>query len=163
MRRTALSLLATTALLLLTAQPDLKSQETLFGIGPKAGLYLKGHPMVGAVAEIPITRNIYVEPGLELILPGNNTTRITLDLNGRYAFRPRGESFSPFLLGGLALATDFVSINEESATNTSLLFNLGGGLFLNTRSATQYWLGLKAVIGEGDSDVLLQGGIVWYL
>ena len=163
MRRTALTLLATTALLFLIAQPDLKSQETLFGIGPKAGLYLKGHPMVGAIAEIPLTRNIYIEPGLELIFPGNNTTRITLDLNGRYAFRPRGESFSPFLLGGLAYATDIVSVNDETGTNSDLFFNLGGGLFLNTRSATQYWLGLKAVVGGGDSDVLLQGGIVWYL
>ncbi len=163
MRRTALTLLATTALLFLVSQPNASAQETLFGIGPKAGLYLKGHPMFGAIAEIPLTRNIYIEPGLELILPGNNTTRVAIDLNGRYAFRPRGESFSPFLLGGLALATDIVSINDETSSETSLLFNVGGGLFLNTRSATQYWLGLKAVIGEGDSDVLLQGGILWYL
>ena len=162
MRRTILFLLPIFGILFL-ATSSLSAQETLFGIGPKVGVYLKGNPMIGAVAEIPLSRAIYIEPGVELVFPGNSTTRLTLDGNIRYAFRVRGESYAPFLLGGIGLNTDFVTLGGESSTRSSFSANLGGGLFLNTRSDMQYWGGLKVVIGEDDSDVALQGGIVWYL
>lgn len=165
MRRTVLTLAATTTLLLLLTLPSATAQETLFGIGPKAGLYLSGsgRPMVGAVAELPFSRNIYLEPGVELVLGLDNTLRLIIDANGRYAFRPRGQSFAPYLLGGLGLVTDVVTVNDVTETQTNPVLNLGGGIFLNTREATQYFGGIKIMIGEDDSDVLLQAGIVWYL
>ena len=162
MRRTILFLLPVLGVLFL-ATSSLSAQETLFGIGPKAGFYLKGNPMIGAVAEIPLSRSIYIEPGVEVVFAKNSTTRLTIDGNLRYAFRVRGESYAPFALAGLGLNTDFVSLGDETDTRSSLSVNLGGGLFLNTRSDMQYWGGLKVAIGEDDSDVALQGGIVWYL
>ncbi len=163
MRRTILTLLPLITILFFGALSTSNAQETLFGIGPKAGIYLKGHPMIGAIVELPLSRSIYLEPGLELVFPGNNTTRLVLEGNGRYSFRVKGESYAPFLLAGLGLNVDFVTINNESATQTSLAANLGGGLFLNTRSDVQYWGGMKVSIGSEDSDVALQGGVIWYL
>lgn len=145
------------------------AQQSLFGIGPKVGLYLAGPSlMVGGVAEIAVTQDWIFEPGAELVFVSNkssgSTTRLVLDGNARYAFHVRGETFSPYLLAGPGVALDLSSEGATTGTQADFRLNIGGGVTLNTRSNMQPWFGLKIyLLAEDDSDVLLQGGLNFYL
>ena len=165
MRRLVLLSLVITGLFLAGGFESAHAQQTLFGIGPKLGLYLKGPVfMVGGVAEFPITKEWIFEPGVEVIFAQNDVLRLVGDANVRYAFQIRGENFSPYLLGGVGLALDISSVGGTTETQNDFRLNVGGGLTLNTRESTQYWGGLKIYfLSEDDSDVSLQGGILFYL
>lgn len=164
----SLSLVACCALLCAVSVPA-SAQQSLFGIGPKVGLYLQGpSPMIGGVAEIPITQDWIIEPGVEVVFvqgeAAGSITRLVLDGNVRYAFRIRGETFSPFLLGGPALAIDISSQGGTTGTDVDFRLNVGGGVTLNTRESMQPWFGLKVyLLSENESDVLIQGGLNFYL
>lgn len=165
MRRSVLLSCVIAGVLLLCGGISVKAQQSLFGIGPKIGLYLDGPVfLVGGVAELPVTRSWIFEPGVEVVFEQNSTTRLVGDANIRYAFQVRGEDFSPYILGGAGLALDISSRGGETQTQTDFRLNIGGGITLNTRSSTQYWGGLKIFfLSEDDSDVSLQGGIIFYL
>ena len=163
MRKTfALSLLSACAFLCILAAPA-SAQQSLFGIGPKIGFYLDGVFMIGGVAEFPLTKTWILEPGAEVIFEENSTTRFVIDGNVRYAFQLRGQTFSPYLLGGLGFAIDVQSRGGLTKTQTNLQANLGGGLTFGIRSDMQPWAGLKIFIQGDDSDVGLQGGVNFYL
>ena len=169
MRKTfTLSFIAGCALLCAMVVPA-SAQQSLFGVGPKVGLYLQGPSfMLGGVAEIAVTQNWIIEPGAELVFVSNksagNTTRLVLDGNVRYAFQIRGETFSPFVLGGPGVAIDLSSEGATTGTQADFRLNIGGGVTLNTRSSMQPWFGLKIyLLSEDDSDVLIQGGLNFYL
>ena len=167
MRRTVLLFAIIVGTVLCIASPSAQAQQSLFGIGPKAGFYLKGDPMIGAVAEFLFTRSIIFEPGVEVIFEGNSITTFVADANLRYAFQVRGETYSPFLLGGLGLGMSIASQGSETETDQKLRLNLGGGLTFNTRASTQFWGGLKIYTeltgDDTDSDVSLQAGVIFYL
>ena len=165
MRRLTLLSLGLIGSLLLGNPELLTAQQSLFGIGPKLGIYLDGPVfMVGGVAEFPVTRNWIFEPGVELVFEQNSTTRIVGDANARYAFQVRGEDFSPYLLFGAGIAVDINSQGGETRTQTDFRANVGGGVTLNTRSDTHWWAGIKIfLLSKDDSDVGLQGGVIFYL
>ncbi|MCB0711496.1 MAG: hypothetical protein KDD67_04110 [Ignavibacteriae bacterium] len=165
MRRSVLLSLIIAGFLLFGGVASVNAQQTLFGLGPKIGLYLDDPVfLIGGVVELPVTREWIFEPGVELVFEQNSTTRIVGDANVRYAFQIRGEDFSPYLLGGAGLALDISSRGGETQTQTDFRLNVGGGVTLNTRSSTQYWGGLKIFfLSEDDSDISLQGGILFYL
>ncbi|MEO5928668.1 MAG: hypothetical protein ABIR47_01935 [Candidatus Kapaibacterium sp.] len=123
--------------------------------------------MIGAIGEIPITRDIDFEPGVEMVLGIPSTTLIAIDGNIRYSFTLPGETIRPFALGGLAVQLQtydvgITSTGATSKTNTGFRLNLGGGVVFNSRSLIQYWTGLKIYFLEGN-DVVLQGGVLFYL
>ena len=165
MRRLILLSLGLIGCFLLCTPELLRAQQSLFGIGPKAGFYLDGPVlMIGGVAEFPITRNWIFEPGLELVFERSSTTRIVGDGNVRYAFQVRGEDFSPYLLFGPSIVIDIASQGGETNIRPDFRANVGGGVTLNTRSDTQWWAGLKLfLLSEDDTDVGLQGGVIFYL
>lgn len=169
MRKTFTHFLAVGCALFCAMVVSASAQQSLFGVGPKVGLYLAGPSiMVGGVAEIALTQDWIIEPGAEFVLVNNkasgNTTRLILDGNVRYAFRVRGETFSPFVLAGPGVAIDLSTEGATTGTDADFRLNLGGGVTLNTRSNIQPWFGLKIyVLAEADSDVLLQGGLNFYL
>ncbi|MDB5034333.1 MAG: hypothetical protein JWQ98_1574 [Chlorobi bacterium] len=143
----------------------LHAQISGLAIGPKAGIYLSaGKLMLGAIGEIPITRDIDFEPGVETVLGIPSTTLIDIDGNIRYSFTLPGETIRPFaLLGfGIQLQTYATTTQSGSNTNTGFRLNLGGGLVFNSRSLIQYWAGLKLYLLEGN-DAALQGGVLFYL
>lgn len=142
---------------------DAQAQATGFGIGPKAGLYLKGHPMIGVQADYPISRNWGINPALEVIFPGNSTTTIEIDGTIRYGFPVRGETYMPYVFAGPALAYSIVTLGNETATETTFGLAGGGAIIWNTRDDLQWWTGIKINLFNGDSDVLLQGGATFYL
>jgi hypothetical protein len=134
-------------------------------IGPKLGLYFNNSLfMLGAISEIPLTAALDFEPGVELVLGVSHTTRVVVDANGRYSFTLQGNDLRPFVMAGLGVVTDFVSVGGTSDSKTDLRVNLGGGVVFNSRSLTQYWGGLKiSVLSDDNSDVLLQAGVNFYL
>lgn len=138
------------------------------GIGPKIGLYLDGSLfMLGGVAQFPFTQTFDLEPGVELVFGGGSAnvsaTRVVLDANGRYSFNILGSDIRPFLSGGVGLVLDFISTQGASDTKTDFRLNVGGGTTFNSRSLIQPWAGLKIVLLADQSDVLLQGGVNFYL
>ncbi len=169
MRKTFTHFLVAGCVLFCAMAVTASAQQSLFGVGPKVGLYLAGPSfMVGGVAEIAVTQDWVVEPGAELVFVSNkasgNTTRLVLDGNVRYAFRVRGETFSPFLLAGPGVAIDLSSEGSTTDTQADFRLNIGGGVTLQTRSNLQPWFGLKVyLLAEDDSDVLIQGGVNFYL
>jgi hypothetical protein len=138
-------------------------------IGPKAGFYLDGgNLMIGAVAEFPLTANIDIEPGLELVLGITNTTRIVADGNIRYSFLLQGLTVKPFVLGGVGIQFDSYKASSggnATGSRTKPLMNLGGGASFNTRSRIQPWGALKfSFLGSaGDGGALLEAGVNFYL
>jgi hypothetical protein len=145
------------------ATVDGKAQVKGFAIGPKAGLYLdKGRFMVGAVGEFPFAPNLFFEPGLELVTGILNTTRIVGDANVRLSFLLQGLTVEPFVLGGLGGKLEVYRTTGD--TRTGFRFNLGGGTTFNTRGLIQPWVGIKIYfLDNEDSDLLLQGGINFFL
>ena len=142
---------------------DVQAQATGFGIGPKVGAYLKGHPLIGVQVDYPISRNWGVQPGLEIVFPGNSTTRVQIDGSVRYAFPVRGEQYMPYIFAGPALSYSIVSLGGETDTQVDFGLSGGGAIVWNTRSDVQWWSGLKIVFFDGDSDVGLLGGVTFYL
>jgi hypothetical protein len=158
------SLLLFTPLLFLFCYHGAQAQVRQNAIGPKAGIYFNNSLiMIGAIAEIPLTPNLDFEPGVETVLGIDYTTRIVLDANARYSFDMQGTDVRPFVMGGIGLAFDFVNTGTTSSRNDPRL-NLGGGAVFNSRSLTQFWAGLKLyLLSKESSDVLLQGGVNFYL
>jgi hypothetical protein len=136
-------------------------------IGPKIGFYLDGgNLMIGAIAEFPLSANIDIEPGAEIVLGIRNTSRIIGDVNIRYSFMLQGLTVRPFVLGGGGFQFDsYTTSGSESNTNTTFVLNLGAGATFNTRSRLQPWGGLKfSFLGGGlAGGALLQGGVNFYL
>lgn len=141
------------------------AQVRAIAVGPKVGLYFDGsRPMVGAIAEIPLTPVLDFEPGVEFLFPGSGVTQIVPELNGRYSFNVQGSEVRPFLLGGLGLAFTFVSAGGDTKTDSDFRLNLGGGTVFNSRSLVQYWAGLKLyILSKAGSDIGLMGGVNFYL
>ncbi len=133
------------------------------GIGPKIGLYLdESLFMIGGIVEVPLTSELDLEPGVELVTGISNTTRLVLDANGRYSFTIIGSDVRPFAMGGLGLVFNFISLGGASETNTDFRLNLGAGVTFNSRSLIQPWGGLKIVLLSDQSDIALQGGVNFY-
>jgi hypothetical protein len=140
-------------------------------IGPKLGIYFNNSLfMLGAIGEFPMTPNLDFEPGVESVFGISYTTRIVLDVNGRYSFDMQGTDVRPFVMGGLGLALDFVNVPgvagspSASDSRSDFRLNLGGGAVFNSRSTMQFWTGLKLyLLSRESSDVLLQGGVNFYL
>lgn len=134
-------------------------------IGPKAGIYFNNSLfMLGVIGEIPLTPTLDFEPGLESVFGISYTTRLVLDANFRLSFDLQGTDVRPFVAGGPGIAFDFVKTDLASDSRTDFRLNLGGGAVFNSRSLTQFWAGLKLyLLSKESSDVLLQGGVNFYL
>jgi hypothetical protein len=64
----------------------------------------------------------------------------------------------------VGLSLDVASQGGSTGTQSDFRLNLGGGITFNTRSDIQYWGGLKIfLLSKNDSDVSLQGGVLFYL
>ncbi len=138
-----------------------KAQLQATAIGAKVGFYFDGYAMLGVMGEIPLTPELSIEPALENVFGIPNTTLLVLDVNGRYTFSFVGSDVKPFALAGLGLGFSNVSTTLQSASDTRLRFNVGGGFVFNTRSLIQPWAGLKIFFSNGN-DVAVQGGVNWY-
>jgi hypothetical protein len=159
------SLLLFIPFLLLACFPAAHAQVRQNAIGPKAGIYFNNSLfMLGAIGEFPLTPTLDFEPGIETVLGISYTTRIVLDANARLSFDMQGTDVRPFVAGGLGLALDFVKTDLASDSRSDFRLNLGGGAVFNSRSLTQFWAGLKLyLLSKESSDVLLQGGVNFYL
>jgi hypothetical protein len=152
-----------TLLALLGGARQAVAQVSGVAVGPKLGFYLSsGKVAVGGIAEFPITRELDFEPGIEAVLGLQYTSLFILDANLRYSFTIPGEVIRPYVLGGLGIAHTSIDAGGTSLSSTDLQLNLGGGVVFNSRSLVQYWAGLKLYFLNG-SDVLLQGGVLFYL
>jgi hypothetical protein len=141
-------------------------QTAGFGVGPKLGFYLSGGAFaIGAVTEFPMTREVTIEPGLEFVVGIKDLTRIILDANVRYGFPLQGLSIEPWVLAGLGYRFDSYHFVSGNTSDSSPHLNLGGGVTFNARASLQPWAGLKIYLldSKGGSDVLLQGGVNFYL
>lgn len=161
MRSSFFTLIAAISFMLFVHIP-LCAQVKGVAIGPKVGFHLdRGTPMVGAIMEFTLTPNLDIEPGVEYVFEKLNTTRLVIDGNLRYSITLTGLTVRPFVLAGVGLVSDYLS---GGATRTDVRLNLGGGAVFNSRSLIQYWAGLKIfLLAKNDSDVLLQGGVLFYL
>jgi hypothetical protein len=160
-----LLIVALLAMAVLASGPAQAQQLSRTSIGPKLGFYVDiGKFMVGAVGDFALTSNLYLEPGFEIVFGIPSTTRLIGDLNARYAFLVQGQTFQPWVLGGFGIRSDNYTFANASTSSTAFRLNLGGGITFNTRSDLQPWAGLKIyLLGKDDSDVLLQGGVNFFL
>jgi len=159
------NLLLATLVLATSAIGSARAQVQGFAIGPKVGFYLDGgNVFIGATGIYTLTPDIDFEPGIEYVMGINHVTRFVLDANARYNFNLRGVTVRPFAMAGVGLAMDRSSFASGSDTRFRGRLNLGGGTVFNTRSLIQYWGGIKIyLLSEDNSDVALQGGVVFFL
>lgn len=157
--------LTTVGMIVVASVGTVWGQVQGFAIGPKVGFYLDGgKPFVGATGVYTLTPDLDFAPGVEIVLGIDYVTRIVLDANGQYNFNIRGVTVRPFALGGVAIVMDRSSFASGSDTRFKGRLNLGGGAVFNSRSLIQYWGGIKIyLLSEDDSDVALQGGVVFFL
>lgn len=158
-------LLTTLAMVVAVSIGTARAQVQGFAIGPKIGFYLDGGKFfLGATGIYTLTPELDFEPGVELVLGIDHVTRVVLDANGRYNFNLRGVTVRPFALAGVGIVMDRSSFASGSDTRFKGRLNLGGGAVFNSRSLVQYWGGIKIyLLSEDDSDVALQGGVVFFL
>lgn len=159
MKRVFLLALFVASLSTLAAIPSSAQSRSL--IGPKVGVWLDMAKFgIGAIGDFAITNEWSFEPGVQFVVGLSRTTLIVLDGNVRYNFALRGETFSPYVNGGLGLwiASYDYEFNNGTSSATDLHLNFGGGITFSTRSNIQPFAGLNVAFISG-SDVQLYGGV----
>jgi hypothetical protein len=157
MKRSLLAAAVVAALMFITA-PGAHAQSQAM-IGPDVGLWVDmGKIDLGVIADFLVTPEVSIQPGLHFVVGLENTTLLIADGNVQYNFALRGQTFSPYIRGGLSLWYASYSFSNSSYSNTDYHLNLGGGLTFNTRSNMQPFVGLNIAFIEG-SDVKLHGGL----
>lgn len=157
MKRTLFTAAAIAALsLLVTTGARAQSQAM---VGPDVGLWVDQAKIdIGFIGDFLVTPTISIQPGLHIVVGITNITRIIIDGNVHYNFALRGETFSPYVRGGLGIWHDSYTNATISGSSTDLHLNIGGGITFNTRSTMQPFAGLSVAF-VGGSDVKLHGGL----
>ena len=120
-------------------------------VGPDVGIWIANDVGVdiGFLGDFYVTPQVSVQPAVHYVFGGTNDQTVIIDGNGHYNFAIRGETFSPYVRGGLGVWIGPV--------RTRLHLNIGGGVTLQTRSNIQPFFGLS-IMFIGGSDVKLHAG-----
>lgn len=154
---------AVVAAIAMMAAPAVKAQSQAL-LGPDVGLWVDmGNIDLGLIAEFLVTPEVSIQPGIHFVVDaGPNTTLLIFDGNVHYNFALRGQTFSPYVRGGLGIWHASYSSDNFSSSNTDVHLNIGGGLTFNTRSNMQPFVGMNIAF-VGGSDIKLHGGLKWAL
>jgi hypothetical protein len=157
MKRFLLTAVVVAAIAFMAAPAARAQSQTM--IGPDVGLWVDmGKIDLGLVADFLVTPEVSIQPGLHFILGIENTTLMVFDGNVQYNFALRGQSFAPYVRGGLGVWYYSYSFETVSGSTTDFHLNLGGGITFNTRSNMQPFVGLNIAFIDG-SDIKLHGGL----
>lgn len=145
------------------AAPASKAQSQVL-FGPELGIWVDmGKINIGLIAEFLVTPEVSIQPGIHFVPNAySNTTLMIFDGNVHYNFALRGQTFSPYVRGGVGIWYLSYTNGNLSSSSTDVHLNIGGGLTFNTRSDMQPFLGLSIAF-VGGSDVKLHGGVKWAL
>lgn len=131
--------------------------QTMFG--PDIGLWVGGGlGDVGFLLDFLVTPEVAIQPALHVVFGRRNETIIVFDGNVHYNFPIRGETFSPYVRGGIGIWDRIYSFDNVSSSEVDLHINIGGGITLQTRSNLQPFFGMSVYL-VGGSDVKLHGGV----
>jgi len=160
MKRLLLTAAVVAAISCLAAPASRAQSQAL--LGPDVGLWVDlGKIDLGLIAEFLITPEVSIQPGVHFVIDAYpNTTLLIFDGNVHYNFALRGQTFSPYVRGGIGIWHSSYSSGSISSSGTDVHLNIGGGLTFNTRSDMQPFVGLSIAF-VGGSDVKLHGGLKW--
>jgi hypothetical protein len=157
MKRSLLTAMVVAAISFMAA-PDVTAQSQA-SIGPDVGLWVDwGKIDLGLIADFLVTPEVSIQPGIHFVVGVDNTTVMLFDGNVHYNFAIRGQTFAPYIRGGLGVWYQSYSFNNVSGSSTDFHLNLGGGLTFNTRSNMQPFVGMNIAF-IGGSDIKLHGGL----